>query len=661
MATQKFSKIYTGTLAQIKNVENPEVGALYIATDAKVGFKNKQQILGNFLTASSVNEANIQGVLYHIPASGENPAEFGYWNGTTFVDIVKGSDIVALEQRVSNLEALHAAGKHEGKSTVAEEVAAGINALDVTEFALTSVANGVVSIYGIKEADGKVAKGENKIDLAKVASTGKAEDVEYKAESAEGAGDAESVKDALNRLDKASSVKDGDKILSQDANGISSTLSIAIEKQGEEGAQKDYIVLKGIGGVEVAKADATAFVKDGMLNSAELVVDPEGQAVGTYIKLIWNTDAKKSAMFINVTSLIDIYTGTANEIVVNENKSIALADAIKTALNSKLDSIVKSTSKTDAKGFIALDVTEKAATATSPYNVNKQEVGVQVTYGTFKNGETAAVDGVANVAAVQSELDKLDGAIKALDGSAVIATVAEGVVTIKAGVAQEDGLVKQGTGADITLAKIATTGAAADMSVAASDANGLKAGTAQATFEKLSKAVKDIQDGSVTSFAGQTGAITVDTEGTAADAVKFTVGNDKKLTGSIHYGSFAKGATEAVDGIAKVSDVAAEIAAAKAAIEGALTETDAQTLKALNNKIDAIDKTHVTVKKADGAAAELSVTPSDNAKTFTIDLTKATYTASEGVQNDTISDGGLVDGKMLRNYVEDHAIYWVEL
>ena len=52
------------------------------------------------------------------------------------------------------------------------------------------------------------------------------------------------------------------------------------------------------------------------------------------------------------------------------------------------------------------------------------------------------------------------------DGSAVIATVAEGVVTLKAGVGQNKGAVAQGTGDDITLAKVATTGAAADIAVA---------------------------------------------------------------------------------------------------------------------------------------------------------------------------------------------------
>lgn len=53
--------------------------------------------------------------------------------------------------------------------------------------------------------------------------------------------------------------------------------------------------------------DATAFIKDGMLDSAELVVNPTGMTAGTYIALTFNTDAKKETIYINVTSLIDIY------------------------------------------------------------------------------------------------------------------------------------------------------------------------------------------------------------------------------------------------------------------------------------------------------------------------------------------------------------------
>lgn len=73
----------------------------------------------------------------------------------------------------------------------------------------------------------------------------------------------------------------------------------------------------------------------------------------------------------------------------------------------------------------------------------------------------------ARVKAIEDKEATWNGKQDAItDGSAVIASVAEGVVTLKAGVGQNKGAVVQGTGADITLAKIATTGAAVDIAVA---------------------------------------------------------------------------------------------------------------------------------------------------------------------------------------------------
>ena len=54
--------------------------------------------------------------------------------------------------------------------------------------------------------------------------------------------------------------------------------------------------------------DCTDFIKDGMLESANVEVNPEGHDVGTYIKLVFNTDAGKDPVYINVSDLIHEYT-----------------------------------------------------------------------------------------------------------------------------------------------------------------------------------------------------------------------------------------------------------------------------------------------------------------------------------------------------------------
>ena len=98
--------------------------------------------------------------------------------------------------------------------------------------------------------------------------------------------------------------------------------------------------------------------------------------------------------------------------------------------------------------------------------------------------------GAADVT-VNDKLDALEDAIgdgiDALDGSATIATVNQGVVTLKGGIEEVDGVVANDSSADITLAKVATTGAAIDVSYGAStvkaalDTIGTIPGTSSAT------------------------------------------------------------------------------------------------------------------------------------------------------------------------------------
>ena len=79
--------------------------------------------------------------------------------------------------------------------------------------------------------------------------------------------------------------------------------------------------------------------------------------------------------------------------------------------------------------------------------------------------------------------------IGGMDGSATIATNNNGVVTLKAGVAQQNGVISNSTGADITLSKVATTGAAADVSY-----SGTIGGTAVTNVDAALGALQTIGD-----------------------------------------------------------------------------------------------------------------------------------------------------------------------
>lgn len=70
------------------------------------------------------------------------------------------------------------------------------------------------------------------------------------------------------------------------------------------------INLEGFDSSIIASIDATAFIKDGMINTVELVTDPESHDPGTYLIITFNTDAGKDAIYLDVTGLIDVYRGT---------------------------------------------------------------------------------------------------------------------------------------------------------------------------------------------------------------------------------------------------------------------------------------------------------------------------------------------------------------
>lgn len=70
------------------------------------------------------------------------------------------------------------------------------------------------------------------------------------------------------------------------------------------------INLEGFDSSIIASIDATAFIKDGMINTVELVTDPKSHDPGTYLVITFNTDAGKDAIYLDVTNLIDVYRGT---------------------------------------------------------------------------------------------------------------------------------------------------------------------------------------------------------------------------------------------------------------------------------------------------------------------------------------------------------------
>ena len=101
--------------------------------------------------------------------------------------------------------------------------------------------------------------------------------------------------------------------------------------------------------------------------------------------------------------------------------------------------------------FIRLDNVAQDRTG----EINAASIDTATGVVSFKNGDT--------VKFTVSLADYLAAEIAKLDGSAVIASNVDGVVTIKAGVSEVDGKITNASGDDIVLKKVATTGKAADV------------------------------------------------------------------------------------------------------------------------------------------------------------------------------------------------------
>lgn len=103
--------------------------------------------------------------------------------------------------------------------------------------------------------------------------------------------------------------------------------------------------------------------------------------------------------------------------------------------------------------FIRLDNVAQDRTG----EINAASIDTATGIVSFKNGDV--------VKFTVSLADYLAAEIAKLDGSAVIASNVDGVVTIKAGVSEEDGKISNAAGSDIVLKKVATTGKAADVAL----------------------------------------------------------------------------------------------------------------------------------------------------------------------------------------------------
>ena len=329
-----------------------------------------------------------------------------------------------------------------------------INALD-TEAPIAIAVDGVVTLTGvIEEKDGLISKKtDTDITLAKVATTGAAENVTVatidglQATDVQGAlaelqGDIKDINGQTITAKENQAVEvtttggdttiglklaDGEKVLSQGANGLKTTLEVVTKKyptetdaQGYEAdkAGETYIQIKGIGGEVISETNAAAFVKDGMLSTATVVkgtwtgesFTESTEGNDKAIKLVWNTDAGKDAMYINAETLVDSYSAGNGWIVIDQptNKiSHKEQENLPTTAQGIVEAVTGTGAYAETKTFKVPQLTVDAAGHVTA--VNEKEVSI-----TLPSKQVASDVAITTITGI--EASDVQGALAELQG-----------------------------------------------------------------------------------------------------------------------------------------------------------------------------------------------------------------------------------------------------
>jgi len=404
--------------------------------------------------------------------------------------------------------------------------------LDVSEFALTSVASSVLTISGIKEVDGKIVKGDSSVTLAKVAMTGEAADIDY--DGSTSGLEATTVQAAIDELaDESADGVDSKTVYVVTENGTSSdnfskkysiyqgsdgdaSDPVAAEKLVDINIPKDMVVEDG-SVVNITYNSETGKLMDGSTDVTAIIKGESGTAsasdAGKYIKLvIANSDS--GVLYIKVTDLVDIYTAEQSASSVqltidanNEISAVIVDGAVTTdkiadgnVTKAKLSSTLQDSIDLADSALQAADITEGATNGTIA--IDGTDVAVHGLTNVAFSGEAddVAYSSVMSVAGALDDIydaigaggsvaTQIQEAIEELDteSDVAVASISGSIVTITGSVKEVDGVIAKGSASDIVLEEVAVTGAAADVSVADAGSNFESATTVEAALAELAQ------------------------------------------------------------------------------------------------------------------------------------------------------------------------------
>lgn len=217
------------------------------------------------------------------------------------------------------------------------------------------------------------------------------------------------------------------------------------------------------------------------------------------------------------TGLVDVLTVSSNGVKV---------DNIQTAINYAVQ---------NASSDLAVSAAGDSVYIAAAVDANdNKKINVTGTYGAFNtptaadNTLSATTNGIAKAEDVATAVNTVVGN---LDGSATATAASGDVYTVLTSVTETDGVITKG--GEVTLAAVAKTGAAADVTVAAGQTSGLAAGNVQDTLEALKTSI----DGGLDSVSSGNGAIAVGTKTNKDQSISLildgtTQGNGHENTGT---------------------------------------------------------------------------------------------------------------------------------
>lgn len=139
----------------------------------------------------------------------------------------------------------------------------------------------------------------------------------------------------------------------------------------------------------ITRIDVTELVKTGLLTDSDVVINPEGQTNGTYLKLVFNAvnedgSANPQTQYINVTDLVEIYTA-GEGIAITDEANTGADDVARTgkinvvaATDTTLGAIKTGYTEGNKTYAVKLDANKKAYVAV-PWNETVVNAGTPAT------------------------------------------------------------------------------------------------------------------------------------------------------------------------------------------------------------------------------------------------------------------------------------------